>query len=124
MINLKLRFKNKATLLAIAAACTAFVYQILGLLGVVPSISQESVTNALGLIINILVALGIVVDPTTPGVSDSSASLRKDTPTSVEATLVNNMITDSLTSVDDAVADDNISQEAVDQIKRQTRTEE
>lgn len=40
-----------------------------------------------------------------------------------KATLANNMITDSLTSVDDAVADDNISQEAVDQIKRQTRTE-
>ena len=53
------------------AAIVAFAYQILSLLEIVPAVSEDQVTQLVGLVINILVALGIVVDPTTTGVTDS-----------------------------------------------------
>lgn len=75
MINWKLRLKNKTTLLALCATIIAFVYQILGLFGVVPPITEESITQLVTMLINILAMLGIVVDPTTAGVSDSERAL-------------------------------------------------
>lgn len=74
-MNLKLRFKNKATLIAIVAAAVAFVYQILGILHIVPPITEEQVMQVLGIIINILVGLGILVDPTTAGIGDSARAM-------------------------------------------------
>lgn len=71
-MNLKLRIKNKTTLLAIVTATVAFVYQILGILGIVPAISREAVIQGLGALINLLAILGILVDPTTAGVGDST----------------------------------------------------
>ena len=79
-INWKVRLQNKTWLLAMLAAIVAFVYQLLGLLGVVPAVSQDQVTQLIGLVINILVALGIVVDPTTTGVTDSTRALHYDKP--------------------------------------------
>lgn len=79
-INWKVRLQNKTWLLAMLAAIVAFVYQLLGLLDIVPAISQDQVTQLIGLVINILVALGIVVDPTTTGVTDSSRALQYDKP--------------------------------------------
>ena len=68
------RIKNKVFLLAMAGAIIAFVYQIMGIVGVVPSVSQDSVTQTVGMVINLLVVLGIVADPTTPGVKDQAVS--------------------------------------------------
>ena len=62
------------------AAIVAFVYQVLGLCGVVPSVSQDQITQLVGIVINILVALGIVVDPTTSGVTDSQQAMTYDRP--------------------------------------------
>jgi len=70
-INWKLRFQNKATLTAIVLAVIALGYQILGVVGVVPSISQDALVEVFGMIINLAMLLGIVTDPTTAGVSDS-----------------------------------------------------
>ena len=80
MINWKLRFKNKTTLIAMIGASITFVYQILSLLGVTPKISQDTVVQLVSLIINVLVALGIVVDPTTHGISDSEQALNYQVP--------------------------------------------
>ena len=79
-INWKLRFQNKTTLTAIILALVALVYQVLGLFGVVPKISQDELTTVTGMVINLLCLLGIVVDPTTDGVSDSARALTYDTP--------------------------------------------
>lgn len=79
-INWKLRLQNKATLVTLIALCVTFVYQILGLFGVVPTVSQDEVINTIGLLINILVVLGVVVDPTTDGISDSNNALNYKTP--------------------------------------------
>lgn len=77
-INWKLRLQNKATLTTIILAIVAFVYQMLGIFGVVPSISQDTIINLVGLVINLLVGFGIVVDPTTSGVSDSKLAMERD----------------------------------------------
>lgn len=79
-INWKLRLQNKTTLVTLIALCVTFVYQILGLFGVVPKVAQDEIVNTIGLLINILVVLGVVVDPTTAGISDSTNALTYDAP--------------------------------------------
>ena len=79
-INWKLRLKNKTTLTALILGIVALVYQVLGVFGVVPKISQDELTTVIGMVINLLCLLGIVVDPTTDGVSDSARALTYDTP--------------------------------------------
>jgi len=79
-MNWILRFKNKTVLLSLVTAVVAFVYQILGVFGTVPSISSSEVIQIMGLGINLLVGLGIVVDPTTAGVTDSTSAMSYDSP--------------------------------------------
>lgn len=79
-INWKLRLKNKATLTALVMALVALVYQVLGVFGVVPRVSQDQATTIISMAINILCLLGIVVDPTTAGVSDSVRAMSYDKP--------------------------------------------
>ena len=80
MINWKLRLKNKTTLLALSVTVIAFVYQILSLFNVVPSVSEDTITQLVTMLINILAALGIVVDPTTEGIGDSKQALEYESP--------------------------------------------
>lgn len=80
MINWKLRLKNKTTLLALCVTVIAFVYQILGLFNVVPSVSEDTITQLVTMLINILATLGIIVDPTTAGISDSNRALEYENP--------------------------------------------
>lgn len=79
-INWKLRMQNKATLTAIIMAVIALGYQICGLIGIVPPVAQSDLVNTAGMIINLLVLLGIVVDPTTSGVGDSDQALKYEQP--------------------------------------------
>lgn len=81
-MNLKLRLKNKATLLALILAAVSFVYQVCGIIGVVPPVSEDTVTQLIGVIANLLVGLGVLVDPTTSGVTDSTQALAYDAPRS------------------------------------------
>lgn len=80
MINWKLRFKNKATVTTLALAVIALVYQILGMFGVVPSISENAVIDIAAAIINLLAIAGILIDPTTEGVSDSARAMGYEEP--------------------------------------------
>ena len=79
-INWVLRLKNKATLTALIAAALAFGYQVAGIFGVVPPVAQDALAQAAMLLVNILVALGVVVDPTTQGVGDSSRAMEYTEP--------------------------------------------
>ena len=79
-INWVLRLKNKATLTALIAAALAFGYQVAGIFGVVPPVSQDAVAQAAMLAVNLLVALGVVVDPTTQGVADRAQALEYTEP--------------------------------------------
>ena len=81
-MNLKLRLKNKATLLALILAAVSFVYQVCGIIGVVPPVSEDTVTQLIGVLANLLVGLGVLVDPTTSGITDSTQALAYDAPRS------------------------------------------
>lgn len=73
MINLKLRLKNKVTLAALISA----VFIMLGQFGLeIPHNIQEGVNTLL----NIVVILGIVTDPTTKGIGDSEQALNYNEP--------------------------------------------
>jgi len=74
-INWLIRFKNKAFLVTIITLIITFVYQLLALFDVVPSITQDKVMGVVTLIINLLATLGVIVDPTTDGVGDSDQAL-------------------------------------------------
>lgn len=80
MINWRVRFKNKTWLISFIVTVLAFVYQILGLFDVTPAVSQNDVVQLVTLIVNMLAAVGVVVDPTTAGVSDSQRAMTYDSP--------------------------------------------
>ena len=69
-IDWKNIFTNKYTLVALAGAVIAFVYQIMGIIGIVPTVAESDITNCVGLLINILVGLGIITDSSTPGIGN------------------------------------------------------
>lgn len=76
-LNLKVRLRNKTFVISMLSVIVAFVYQVLGLLGIVASVSQDKVINILVFIINILAGFGVLVDPTTDGFKDSDRVLNK-----------------------------------------------
>ena len=74
-MNWKLRLKNKATLTAIIAALVSMVYQILAALGIAPTLGQEEVLQVVSIVLTFLAAIGVLVDPTTEGLTDSTQAL-------------------------------------------------
>ena len=74
-INWKVRFKNKAFVVSFATIVIGFVYQVLGLVGITPSISDSDAINLITTFVNVLAMVGVVVDPTTEGISDSDRAM-------------------------------------------------
>ena len=79
-INWKVRLKSGSFWVAMTGAAIAFVYQVCGIVGVVPPVSEDSVTQLVGVVINLLVGLGIVVDPTTAGGGGSEQAMGDEGP--------------------------------------------
>ena len=79
-INWLLRLKNKATLAALIPVVLGFVYQVAAILGIAVPVTQDALMQVLLLVLNALVALGVVVDPTTQGIGDSSQALEYTEP--------------------------------------------
>lgn len=79
-LNWKLRLQNKTTLVTLITLFITFIYQVLAMFGVVPKVSQDEIISTIGLLVNILVVLGVVVDPTTNGISDSDTAMSYDRP--------------------------------------------
>ena len=79
-INWMLRLKNKTTLISLITVTLTFVYSILGIFGIVPSIGQNELQQTLVMLVQLLVVLGIVVDPTTEGISDSKQAMEYEEP--------------------------------------------
>lgn len=74
-INFMVRLKNRTFLLTFLITCISFIYQLLGMFEIVPGISSDSLTQTVTMFVNLLAAIGILVDPTTKGVSDSAKAL-------------------------------------------------
>jgi len=79
-INFKVRLKNVTFWVTAIPSVIALVYSILALLGVVPSITEETILNVFAAIISVLTTLGVITDPTTKGLGDSERALGYDKP--------------------------------------------
>ena len=74
-INWKVRFKNKVFWAAALSLIISFVYDILALLGIMPGVEESTVLALAETVLKILAMLGILVDPTTAGISDSEQAM-------------------------------------------------
>ncbi len=74
-INLKARLKNKMFVLSSSALVVSFVYQMLSAFDIVPKITESEITGLVTMAVNILAFLGVLVDPTTEGISDSERAM-------------------------------------------------
>ena len=79
-INWKVRLKNKLWLAAFASLFITFIYGLLELLDVVPSISEGRTIEIVQSILTVLGLIGVVTDPTTAGIGDSERALGYEEP--------------------------------------------
>ena len=72
-INWRLRFQNKATLLAIASTVILLIQQLGFKL-------PDNIADVVNTFLTLLVLLGVINDPTTEGISDSPKALTYNEP--------------------------------------------
>lgn len=79
-INWKVRFKNKTWLLSFIALVLTFAYNVLNMFDIVPSVTQQEIMDAVTAVLTILAAVGVIIDPTTEGISDSDNAMTYEEP--------------------------------------------
>lgn len=79
-INWKVRFRNKVWLTGFLSAVVTFAYTLLRLFDLTPAIAEDTLMQALAALLTLLTGLGVVVDPTTAGASDSARAMTYTTP--------------------------------------------
>lgn len=79
-INWKVRFKNKVWLGSFFSLIIGFIYSMLALFDVYPVVTQNLVAQILNQILTFLGLIGVIVDPTTAGASDSNRAMGYDEP--------------------------------------------
>lgn len=84
--GLKLRMKNKTFWASMISAIIVAIQLVFKLFGIDIDLSaqQEILLELLNVVFIILILLGVVINPTTPGITDSAANGNKD-PTVVES---------------------------------------
>jgi len=79
-INWKVRLQHKQFWVSMVALLLVLANQIAELFGLDIKVYNEQVTALSETILGILALLGIIIDPTTNGVSDSNQALNYDKP--------------------------------------------
>ena len=74
-INWKVRLQNKAWCITMAGALLSIIYQIAELLGIAPIIPKEKIMDLITTVLTVLALAGVVIDPTTDGIEDSSLAM-------------------------------------------------
>ena len=74
-INLKARFKNKVFLVSLITLIVSVLYKALALFEIVPNVSELEVLEVFSYLVDVLAFLGVLVDPTTDGFSDSDRAM-------------------------------------------------
>lgn len=74
-INWKVRFKNKTWLTMFVSLIIGFVFNMLKLFDVVPAITENAITTVAAQVLEFLGLIGVLVDPTTAGLSDSNRAM-------------------------------------------------
>lgn len=79
-LNWKVRFKNKLFLTEFISLIISFIYNILAMLEIAPSVTQNAIMQVANSVLMVLAMLGIIVDPTTEGISDSNRAMGYEEP--------------------------------------------
>lgn len=79
-VNWKVRFKNKTWLASFFAAILTFVYTMLGLFDIYPEVTKNDVGEIINSVLMFLSLMGVIIDPTTYGLSDSLRAMGYDSP--------------------------------------------
>ena len=79
-INWKVRLKNPVFWTTIIPAITGMIYTVLGALGIVPALSEDTVLNMVFMVISMLTTLGVLIAPTTAGIGDSRMAMTYKAP--------------------------------------------
>ena len=74
-INWKIRFKNKVWLTTFISLIIGFVYNILACFDIFPEVTQHAVMQIVGNVLTFLGLIGVITDPTTPGLEDSDRAM-------------------------------------------------
>ena len=74
-LNWKVRFKNKVWLTSFISLVVGFGFSMVKLFDVVPSIDENLVLNIVNQVLTFLGLIGVLVDPTTAGLSDSNRAM-------------------------------------------------
>ena len=79
-INWRVRFQNKTFLTGLISLVVVFVYDLLQLLEIAPTVTQSAVMQVAEGILMILGMVGVTADPTTNGLSDSKQAMTYTSP--------------------------------------------
>ena len=79
-INWKVRFKNTVWLGMFLSLIISFCFSMLKLFDVYPSITENQILNIVDQVLTFLALIGVLVDPTTEGLSDSERAMRYEEP--------------------------------------------
>ena len=79
-LNWKVRFRNKTWLSMFISLIVGFVFNILKMFDIVPTVTENLIMNIVGQVLTFLGLIGVIVDPTTVGVADSNRAMTYETP--------------------------------------------
>ena len=74
-MNLAVRMKNAYFWMTFIPALVSFIYTVLSLFDIVPTISESMIVQLLSALVTALSTMGVLIDPTTEGVFDSARAL-------------------------------------------------
>lgn len=73
--NWKVRFKNTTWLTMFISLIVGFVFNVLKMFDVFPSITENQIMEIISQVLTFLGLLGVLVDPTTAGIGDSDRAM-------------------------------------------------
>lgn len=79
-INWKVRLQHKQFWVSLIALLLVLANQIAGIFHVDITVYNNQVTAMTETVLSILALLGVIIDPTTSGLSDSTQAMRYDQP--------------------------------------------
>jgi phi LC3 family holin len=79
-INWKVRFKNRVWLTSFVSLIIGFIFSMLTLFDIYPSVTETQVVRIINQVLTFLGLVGVLVDPTTAGLGDSERALGYEEP--------------------------------------------
>ena len=74
-VNWKVRFKNKTWLSMFISLIVGFIFNILKMFDIFPTVTENTILNIINQVLTFLGLIGVLIDPTTAGLSDSNRAM-------------------------------------------------